>query len=127
MDDFILLVKNKAEAKKYYGLIQQFLRTNLKLELNQKSKYYPSHLGVDFCGYRIWSTHLLVRKNSKKKMLKRIKKWKRLKKKGVLDYKIVTLSFNSWLSHIKHANSYNLFKIIMRKIIILKEVIHGKI
>lgn len=108
MDDFILLVKNKTEAKKVYGLIEDFLYKNLKLSLNCKSRYYPIRIGVDFCGYKIWSTHRLIRKRSKEKFQRKIRCWNTLYKEGKLDHKDFVLSFNSWLGHVKHANSYKL-------------------
>ncbi len=43
---------------------EKFLKKNLELELNEKSRYYPNKMGVNFCGYRIWPTHRLLRTNS---------------------------------------------------------------
>ncbi|MDD4187593.1 MAG: RNA-directed DNA polymerase [Bacilli bacterium] len=117
MDDFILLVKNKEEAKEVFSKIKEFLWINLKLELNHKSKYYPPSMGIDFCGYRVYYTHKLVRNGSKKLMIKRIKNWNYLYESGQkLDEYIITQSLNSWKAHIKHANSYNLYKSYLRKI-----------
>ena len=102
--------------------IKKFLINELKLELNSKSRYYPSEMGVNFCGYIIYDGYILIRNSSKRKIKKRIKKWKKDKNMGCLDMKKMILSYNSWLSHISHANSYH-FKIIidekMKKILIL--------
>lgn len=116
MDDFILLVENKENAKKIFNNIEKFINDVLKLEINPKSRYYPSAMGVDFCGYRIFHTHKLVRNRSKKRMRKRIKEWNNLYKKNQLDMKIVETSLNSWKAHIKHTNSYNLEKKYLGKI-----------
>ena len=116
MDDFVLLVENKEVAKTLYSKIEKFLETNLKLELNPKSKYYPYKMGIDFCGYRIFHTHKLVRNRSKKNMLKKIKLWNKLQRENNLDYEAVKKSIKSWKGHIKHANSYNLESIYLEKI-----------
>lgn len=116
MDDFVLLVENKEVAKEIYIKIEKFLETNLKLELNPKSKYYPYKMGIDFCGYRIFHTHKLVRNRSKKNMLKKIKLWNKLHRENNLDYEAVKKSIKSWKGHIKHANSYNLESIYLEKI-----------
>lgn len=108
MDDFVLLVNNKRTAQEIYKQIKIFLNKHLKLELNPKSNYYPSSLGVDFCGYRIWCTHRLLRQRSKQKMVKQVKAWTKLKAKGCLEQKHVQLAFNSWLGHAKHADTYRL-------------------
>ncbi len=117
MDDFVILVKNKEEAKRYYGLIQQFLRDNLKLELNPKSNYYPSKMGVNFCGYRIFETHRILREKSKKKVKKKIKGWNKEFLKNKMLFNKIVLSWNSWLAHSSHANSYKLQKKLYNRII----------
>lgn len=117
MDDFILLVKNKEIAKEIFHQIEKFLKEKLNLELNHKSKYYPSSMGVDFCGYRVYYTHRLVRNRSKINMKKRIKTWNYLYEVGgQLDEKFISQSISSWKAHIKHACSYNLYKFYLRKI-----------
>lgn len=116
MDDFVLLVENKDIAKKIFNEIEIFLKDALKLEINKKSRYYPSAMGVDFCGYRVFHTHKLVRNRSKKQMRKRIKIWNILYKKKKLNMYKVEMSLNSWLAHIKHANSYNLYNSYINKI-----------
>lgn len=106
MDDFVLLLESKEKAKDYFVQISFFLNRNLHLELNQKSKYFSRNLGVDFCGYKIYETHLLLRKRSKKNIYQKIKKWNKLEKPN----KNVLLCWNSWLAHAKHADTYKLCK-----------------
>ncbi len=73
-------------------------------------------MGVDFCGYRIFHTHKLVRKRSKERMKKRIKKWNVMYKNNNINYKYVTQSFKSWKAHISHANSFNLYNSYVNKL-----------
>lgn len=108
MDDFVLLVRNKTSAKTIYNNIEKFLHNKLKLSLNSKSRYYPCAFGANFCGYRIWNTHRLIRNRSKKIIKKKIIMWNDFYSDGKLTRKNYLLSFNSWLGHIKHANSHNL-------------------
>ena len=116
MDDFILLVENKKVAKKVFNQVEIFLKEKLKLKLNHKSRYYPSRMGVNFCGYRIFNIHKLIRNRSKKRMRLRIKLWNKLYHEGNLNINKVKRSINSWYSHIKHADSYNLYKKYLEKI-----------
>jgi hypothetical protein len=116
MDDFIILVDNKETAKIVFKKVENFIKINLDLDLNHKSRYFPSSMGIDFCGYRVFQTHKLIRNSSKKRMRKRIKKWNKLYINGELDLYSVRCSLNSWTSHIKHANSYNLYNRYMNKI-----------
>lgn len=123
MDDFILLVKTKYEAKNLKNNIEIFLKENLNLELNKKSKYFPNTLGINFCGYIIHEKYILIRKRSKKKIKKNIKKWNKLYENDLLDIKKVRLQFNSWVNHSRHANTYNLRIKLFNKILFKDEFI----
>lgn len=70
--------------------------------------YYPYTMGVNFCGYRIFTTHKLLRLSSNKKIKKNIKNWNKLYSKKALNIPHAIQSINSWLGHSSHCNSYNL-------------------
>lgn len=109
MDDFVLLLKSKTECIEVKKIISKFLWDNLRIELNAKSRYYPYKMGVNFCGYRIFTTHMLLRTNSKKKIKKKLKQWNRMyNEDGYFEISDVNQSLNSWLGHAKHCNSYKL-------------------
>lgn len=116
MDDFIILVETKSEAKKLLEKIDDFLKTKLNLRLNKKTNYYPSKLGIDFCGYVIYETHIRIRKRCKNKIKKQIKEWNNLYLIGTIDYHKVLLCFNSFKGHIQHSNSYNLLNSLKEKL-----------
>ena len=116
MDDFILLLNSKEEAIILKEKINEYLRKKLKLELNKKSTYFINYQGIDFCGYRIFETHILLRKRFKKKMKKNICLWNKLKKENKLNYKKMLLSLNSFEAHASHSNSYNYILKIKEKI-----------
>ena len=73
-----------------------------------KSIFYPYKMGVNFCGYRIFTTHRLLRTNSKKKMKRNVKHWNKKYINGTLDILTTMQSINSWLGHSNHCNSYKL-------------------
>lgn len=108
MDDFILLLNSKEEAIRYKQIIADYLREHLELDLNEKSRYYPNKMGVDFCGYRIFETHRLLRTRSKTKIKKLIRSWNKKDKEGTLDVHNVLLRWNSWRGHARHANTYKM-------------------
>ncbi len=110
MDDFVLLVPKKEEAKRLLVLIKEFLNKKLQLELNSKSKYFLNKNGIDFCGYRIFETHILLRKRFKNKIKKKIKLWKHLIDNNKFIYSKFLLSVNSCKGHASHCNSHNFIK-----------------
>lgn len=107
MDDFIILLPNKELAYQVLNLISKYLYDNLNLLLNHKSCYFPNNLGIDFCGYRIYETHILLRKRYKKKIKKSIKIWCKLKSKNKFLYRKFLFIFNSFKGHASHSNSYH--------------------
>ena len=113
MDDFIIILKRKSECIDIMHKIEVFLNKKLKLQLNEKSNYYPYKMGVNFCGYRIFTTHKLLRLNSKKKIKNHVKEWNYLYKHEKLDFKYTLQSLNSWIAHSSHCNSKKLQKKII--------------
>lgn len=61
MDDSIILVKTKEEAKEILHKIRKFLKDILYLELNQKTQIFKNKQGVNFCGYKIKEYRLKIR------------------------------------------------------------------
>lgn len=108
MDDFVILLDNKYECKLVIEEIRRFLDVNLHLKLNKKSKYFHNKFGIDFLGYRIFNDYRLLRKTSIKKMRRRVNIWKKRYVRDLFKVREVILSFNSFLAHIKHCDSYRL-------------------
>ncbi len=108
MDDFILLLKTKNDCIIMKKNIEIFLQKSLKLELNSKSRYYPYKMGVNFCGYRIFTTHKLLRTSSKKKIKRNVKIWNKHYSNNSLNLLYALQCLNSWMGHSSHCNSYKL-------------------
>ena len=79
MDDFVFILNKKEEAK---------------IILTKIEKYFPVKLGIDFCGYRVYENHILIRNRNKKKIIKEIKSGKNIK-----NYK----------GYLIHSNSHNFY------------------
>ena len=92
----ILVLKNKDECKIIINKIRLFLSNKLHLELNDKSRYYPGYMGVNFCGYRIYECYLLVRNRCKKEIRRKIRLWNKEYNIGNINMLHVRLSYNSW-------------------------------
>lgn len=73
MDDIIMLFPGKAEAWRGLDLLQDALARR-KLHLNPKTQIRPASSGVDWCGYRTWTTHVLPRKRTIKRARSRLRK-----------------------------------------------------
>lgn len=115
MDDFVILLKTKNDCIQCKKIIEDFLDKKLHLSLNDKSRYYPYKMGVDFCGYRIFCTHRLLRLLSKKKIKRNVKKWNRKFCQKNINLKHTMACLNSWKGHASHCNSYKLQNQIINK------------
>ena len=100
MDDFIVLVSDKESARRIFFLVEEFIFSKLNLKLNRKSRYYPSYLGIDFCGYKIYESHKVLRKRSINGMRKKFNLWF----KNKISYEELVSFFVSWKGHAKHSD-----------------------
>ena len=65
LDDSIIIVKTKEEAKMCLEKITKFLEENLQLKLNKKTQIFKGKQGVNFCGYKINEYRMKIRDKGK--------------------------------------------------------------
>lgn len=116
MDDSIAIVDGRDKASRLLKDMGLFLENRLNLVPNpKKSQIFPLKQGVNAYGYKIWTTHRLVRNESKKAMKRRIKAMDRKLKNDEIELHDVQQAVNSWIGHARHSNSFNLVKKIFAK------------
>ena len=106
MDDFIVFGNNKSELQFILNAARCWLKENYKLKLNHKTRIISDCEGCDFCGYRIWATHLLPRKRNVKRMRRRMKKLCKMYRCGAIPAENVRAAWASFLGYMKHCNGY---------------------
>ena len=114
MDDMIFVLESKEKAKETLINVRKFLEEELELKLNKKTNYFKARQGVLFCGYKIKTEYILLRKENKKKIYKKVRIWNKLYDEKKLEFKDTSLRLNSWIGHAKNADSYYLIKNIKR-------------
>jgi len=114
MDDFVIIHQNKNYLHAQRIAIQNFLQHHLKLKTNSKTQVFPiakkGGRALDFLGYRIYSTHRLLRKSSVKSIKGKLKKFHWQYANYQINLPKINQSIQSWLGHASHASSYNLRK-----------------
>ena len=108
MDDSVILVKTKEEAKMALEKIKKFLKENLQLELNKKTQIFKNKQGVNFCGYKINEYRLKIRDKGKRKLKKRVKYLRHEIKIGRMSSKEAKKYLAGHLGYLKIANTKNL-------------------
>ena len=110
LDDSIIFVQTKKEAKEILEKIKKFLKENLELELNKKTQIFKSKQGVNFCGYKINENRKKIRDKGKRKLKKKIKYLKYEIKNGKMTSKEAKRYLAGHLGYIKYANTKNLLE-----------------
>lgn len=108
MDDAVILLKTKEEAKDALEKITIFLIDKLELELNSKTQIFKNTQGVNFCGYKINEYRLKIRTKGKKKLKKKVKKLKCAVKNREMSSKEAKKYLCGHIGYIKIANVKNL-------------------
>jgi retron-type reverse transcriptase len=106
MDDFVIIHRSKDFLRDAWKSIECFLNEKLALKLNPKTTIYPGNHGIDYCGYRIWPTHLKPRKSTVKRAKKRLKKFSKLYKENPHILAHAKASIMSFFGYIKHCSGY---------------------
>ena len=108
MDDSIILIETKNEAKDVLQKITEFLDKKLELKLNKKTQIFKSKQGVNFCGYKINEYRIKLRDKGKKKFKKKVKNLKLKIKQGLLTSKKAKKYLCGHFGYIKYADVYTL-------------------
>ena len=110
MDDTVILVKTKEEAKIILEKLKEFLKEKLQLELNSKTQIFKNKQGVNFCGYKINEYRIKVRDKGKRKYKKKVKKLLRKIKSQEITSEEARTYLGGHLGYFKIADTYNLEK-----------------
>ena len=108
LDDSVLLVKTKEEAKKALFEIENFLQEKLELKLNKKTQIFKGKQGINFCGYKINEYRLKLRDKGKRKLKDKVKKLKEDVRKGKIDSHEAKRYLAGHMGYRKWADVYNL-------------------
>ena len=106
-DDFCLFHNDKKYLHECKQKIEEFLKNELKLTFS-KADVFRTKQGIDFLGYRHFDNYILLRKNTAKRIIKRIRTLPENRKNGIIteeQYRSIVTSTYGWL---KHANTHNL-------------------
>ncbi|WP_373220870.1 reverse transcriptase/maturase family protein [Mediterraneibacter gnavus] len=110
MDDIIILHHDKKYLEKVKQEIAAFLGSELHLQLNKKTCIRPASMGIEFVGFRVWSTHRKLRKKTAKKLKRRLQYMFHAYTIGEIDKETLDRSVASYRGILKHFDSYGLRK-----------------
>ena len=96
--------------------IEEYLEKD-RLKLHPKKCWvFPVSTGTDLLGFKVFSTHRLLRKDNSMRFINKLRKMSRLYREGVLDWRDIKPSVQAWLGHASHADTYWLKKSVFERI-----------
>lgn len=104
MDDVVVIGRSQEAMRLLQVLMQSYSQHTLKLRFSHWS-VQPASQGANFCGYRIWSSHKLLRRRSVASAKRKMARHRLAGDKPALQRFIA-----SWRGHAKWANTHNLLK-----------------
>lgn len=117
MDDFIILSEDPAELRRLLAIIEEFLRRELRLELNPKTTILAAKNGINFVGYIHYKDHKKIRKDARRRLTKLLKAFET----GEVEQEYFDRSIESRFGHMEHADTYNYIRETKKTIEELKE------
>lgn len=117
MDDFLIIHHDKQHLQDRRRVIEGWLWRHLRLHLNNKTQVFPvgqqRGRALDFLGYRMWPTHRRLRRDSVKRMQRRLKALEGDYAAGRISLNDIRCRLASWLGHAQHADSFRLRQKLM--------------
>jgi retron-type reverse transcriptase len=117
MDDFVIIHQDKTFLREAWKDIELFLNEKLFLTLNPKTTIYPGSHGIDYCGYRIWPSHIKPRKSTVKRAKRRLRKFVKLYKDNAHILEHAKMSIMSFFGYIKHCSGYRTTLAVLKRAI----------
>lgn len=108
LDDSIILVPTKKEAKEVLKKVEIFLKEKLELQLNDKTNIFKGKQGVNFCGYKINEYRMKLRDKGKRNLKKKEKQLRAKVKMGKMSSHEAKRYLAGHIGYIKWANVYNI-------------------
>ena len=115
MDDFVIVCLDKCQAQEVLEIVR-FEVSQLNLILNPKTAIYPIRMGVDWCGYRTWKSHLLPRKRIVKLAKKDLSKIVEMFNNTDQHKAILWQRVCSFLAYAQHCDSFETTKNLLDEI-----------
>lgn len=102
MDDLVVLGTSSAHLRRVKDSIERYSRDHLGLRFS-KWQIAPVGRGINFLGYRIWSHHKLLRRDSVQRARRKIAAYR-----AAGDVERLTKFTAAWLGHARFADTANL-------------------
>ena len=105
MDDTVVVAATKKEAQNVLAVMRG-VAESLGLTMNPKTTIMPTKSGIDFCGYRAWSTHILPRKKNIIRARRKLTALANMASQDIISAARLPILTKSFLAYAKHCSAY---------------------
>lgn len=117
MDDFVLFGNDYGELKRQRDIITSWLQHTLQLTLSKKkSIIHETANGVDFCGFRCYPGHAVVKKSTRQRNRRHMLHATRLFADGDITAEDYIESLESIIGHSIYSRNYSYRKMLLESI-----------
>ena len=125
MDDMTIVSTDKKYLAECRDAMYDFLLNERALLLNNKTSIRTETQGVDFCGFRIWRDHILLRKKTALKMKHRLKGIVKRFARGKANVEDFVKTYASYNGQMRHCDSYRLRTKLLSSICLQRKEVAG--
>jgi hypothetical protein len=106
-DDFVIVSEDIESLKNLLAPIQNFLNGTLQLSLHPKKVEIRKYSqGIDFLGYILLPHHIMMRKRTWKRILRKYGNKVAEYQRGDISTETLNQSLQSYLGNLSHADAY---------------------
>lgn len=119
MDDVVIVSGDKAQLHAYRRAIEDWVSDRLRLRLNRKTQVFPvgrHGRALDWLGYRLWPTHRRLRRESVRRMERRLRYLGQAYACGHLTLSAISARVQSWVAHAGHARSWRIREQVLGRV-----------
>lgn len=120
MDDFIIVGRDRQCLQATLKGLENFLNSQLKLRLNPKTSIFPISHGIDFSGYRHWTTHTLPRKRNTRRARLDFRRIAREYAEGRIDFEYIRPRVASFCGQMKHCDAYRTTESVLSELVLVR-------
>lgn len=116
VDDFLLFADQKTILWQWKKAIVEFL-ARLRLTLHaRESTVYPVIAGIPFLGFRVYPTHLRLKRRNAQAFARRLQALQCSWRAGQITQSEITVRVKGWVAHAAHGSTWGLRRALLSKL-----------
>lgn len=121
MDDFLLFSDNKRQLWRWKKELQGFL-AQLRLNLHEReSTVYPVSNGIPFLGFRLYPTHMRLKRRNGVAFVRRLRRYYRAYSRNQITREELDYRVKGWIAHAEHGDTWGLRRALLGKPLPIRE------